>query len=106
MISVSRFQKTWHKTPFWSQFVFGLIAIFALPEFQGQVAENEQTVINQSFSQCQQCADELEQIFLAELPPQPTELVEQAVIFGEFFAKSYRFDGDSNHPIRAGPTHL
>ncbi|WP_150539996.1 secA translation cis-regulator SecM [Actinobacillus vicugnae] len=96
--------KHFHKTPFWSQLVFGLVAIFALPEIQA-IAKNEQeTVINQHFSTCATCSEEQEQqsLFIAELKQELVEII-QAVVFCEFFTKSYCFDGDSNHPIRAGP---
>lgn len=100
--------KHFHKTPFWSQLVFGLVAIFALPEIHSIVkSESEQeTVINQHFSPCVACSDEQEpqSLFIAELKQELVEMPTQAVVFCEFFTKSYRFDGDDNHPIRAGPS--
>ena len=96
-----------HKAPFWSQLVLGLVAIFALPEIQTTLnRENEQnTVINQLVTQYTQVSEENEQqtLFIAErhLAQQNTTL--QAVVLCKILTKSYRFDGDDNHPIRAGP---
>lgn len=100
------FFKHFHKTPFWTQLVFGLVAIFALPGIQ-HVAnnENEVTTISQLSEHTSQLPLELkaQSIFIADLQQAGTDDAEQAVIFPEFFAKSYQFDGDFNHPIRAGP---
>jgi len=96
-----------HKTPFWSQLVLGLVAIFALPEIQATLARDgeQPTVINQSVSQFVQLADDIEQQSLFLTACQQASMFKplQAVTFCEFLTKSYRFDGDGNHPIRAGP---
>lgn len=97
--------KHFHKTPFWSQLVFGLVAILALPEIQGCIhceAEQE-TVINQSYNQISQNTDELEQALFIAQTQQALKITPQAVVFGKFLAKSYRFEGKNNYPIRAGP---
>lgn len=97
-----------HKAPFWSQLVFGLVAIFALPEIQAAIkGENEpKTVINQPFAQYAQYGDEVEQqaLFIAELNRNATGVAPQAVVFYGFSANIYRFDAECNHPIRAGPS--
>lgn len=94
-----------HRKPFLSQFFLGMLAIFALPEIQAQTVECEPTVINQSVAQCSVAEIEQEQhsLFLSELKQEQGEPLLQAVIFCDFFAKSYRFDGNLNQPIRAGP---
>ncbi|ABY68847.1 secA translation cis-regulator SecM [Actinobacillus pleuropneumoniae] len=96
-----------HKTPFWSQLVFGLVAIFALPEIQATLnRENEQnTVINQLVTQYTQVTEDGEQqtLFIAERHLAQMNTTSQAVVFCKILTKSYRFDGDDNHPIRAGP---
>lgn len=100
------FFKPFHKTPFWSQFVFGLVAILALPEMQGWVHyENEQeTVINQSLDQVVQEAQESEQVlFIHQQLQNPQHIAQQAVVFGKFLPKFYHLEGNVNHPIRAGP---
>lgn len=100
--------KHFHKSPFWSQLVFGLVAIFALPEIHMTViSENElETVINQHITSSVSCSDELEQqsLFIVELKQELVAITTPAVDSDKFFSKSYRFDGDDNHPIRAGPT--
>ncbi|WGE88606.1 secA translation cis-regulator SecM [Actinobacillus arthritidis] len=96
-----------HKAPFWSQLVLGLVAIFALPEIQATVARDDEqsTVINRSITQFAQLSDDIEQqsLFIAECRQVSLFKPLQAVTFCEFLTKSYRFDGDDNHPIRAGP---
>lgn len=103
---MSLFFKHFHKTPFWSQLFFGMVAMFALPEIQA-VNPNEceqEAVINQSF-QYAQATNELEQqsLFIAELNYHIVEIKPQAVNFCEFFTKSYRLDKQNIYPIRAGP---
>lgn len=104
---MSLFFKHFHKTPFWTQLLLGMVAIFALPEMQANhSAENEQqTEINQSVIQYAQSYLDNEQqpFFVAELNQELLEIKPQAVKFFEFFAKSYRFDNQNIYPIRAGP---
>lgn len=94
-----------HRKPFLSQFFLGMLAIFALPEIQTQTVECEPTVINQSLVAYSVKESEQEQhiFFLSELKQDIHVLPQQAVVFTEFFAKSYYFDGNPNQPIRAGP---
>lgn len=104
---MSLFFKHFHKTPFWSQLFFGMVAMLALPEIQ-VVNPNEseqEAVINQSFLQYAQATNELEQqsLFIAELNYDIVEIKPQAVNFCEFFTKSYRLDKQNIYPIRAGP---
>ncbi|AAP96540.1 hypothetical protein A6046_06195 [[Haemophilus] ducreyi] len=100
--------KHFHKTPFWSQLVFGVMAILALPEFQTTVAsesENEQnTIINQAVMQSALSVDEVEQQALfVELKQIIHNIAPQAVVFYDFLTKCYRFEVDYQPPIRAGP---
>lgn len=97
--------KHFHRKPFLSQFFLGILAIFALPEIQAQTVECEPTVINQSLAaySVKECEQEQHIFFLSELNQEVPVLVQQAVVFTEFFAKSYYFDGNPNQPIRAGP---
>ncbi|OOR99840.1 hypothetical protein B0187_03265 [Haemophilus paracuniculus] len=97
------------KTPFWSQLVFGLFAMLALPHAQpNSVAENEpKTVVNQSVSDYVQTYFEQESeqqtpFFTALV--QSFEMPLQAVRFSEISAKSYRLYLHSTPPIRAGPS--
>ncbi|AGI32214.1 TPA: DUF2547 family protein [Mannheimia haemolytica] len=104
---MSLFLKHFHRTPFWSQLFLGMVAILALPEIQVAYAnESEQeTVLNQSFLQYAQSANDIEQqsLFIAELIHKIVEIKPQAVHFCEFFANSYRLDRQNAYPIRAGP---
>lgn len=104
---MSLFFKHFHKTPFWSQLLFGMVAMLALPEIQAVSSnENEQeTVINQTLVQYVQSIAETEQqaLFIAELNDTLAEIKPQAVAFCEFFTKSYRLDRQNVYPIRAGP---
>lgn len=104
---MSLFFKHFHKTPFWSQLFFGMVAMLALPEVQVINAnESEQeAVINQSFLQYVQFTNEVEQqsLFVAQLNHNIVEIKPQAVHFCEFFTKSYRLDQQNIYPIRAGP---
>lgn len=97
--------KSFHKTPFWSQFLLGIFAILSVSEIQLPAIANEQTIINQTIEQSAIAEHEHAQqaIFLSEFKQEIPETTIQAVEFGQFFAKSYRFDGDLNQPIRAGP---
>lgn len=97
--------KHFQRKPFLSQLFFGMLAIFVLPDIQANAIESEQTIINQSVAQCSVAESEQEQhsLFLSELKQEQGEPLLQAVIFCDFFAKSYRFDGNLNQPIRAGP---
>lgn len=101
------FFRHFHKTPFWSQLLLGMFAMFALPEMQAvNTNESEQeTVINQSVIQFEQFALESEQQspFILEKQLLLVEKTPQAVHFCEFFAKSYRLDKFNLYPIRAGP---
>nr|WP_314740355.1 secA translation cis-regulator SecM [uncultured Haemophilus sp.] len=93
-----------HRKPLLSQFLLGILAIFALPEIQVN-HESEQTIINQPLIQAIAAENDQEQhsLFLAELKPEILKAPQQAVQFTPFFAKAFHFDGDLNHPIRAGP---
>lgn len=93
-----------HRKPLLSQFLLGILAIFALPEIQAN-HESEQTIINQPLVQAIQLESEQEQhhLFLAEIKPESVIAPIQAVQITPFFAKAFHFDGDLNHPIRAGP---
>lgn len=101
------FFRHFHKTPFWSQLLFGMFAMLALPEIQVVSAnESEQeTVINQAVVQQEQVAADSEQQspFIIEQRSLLAEIKPQAVTFCEFFAKSYRLDRQNVYPIRAGP---
>lgn len=96
--------KHFHKTPFLSQFLLGILAIFALPEIHSNPIENEQTTISQRLLQ-EDVVERSEQqtLFVQQQPVGLVEMPLQAVVFCQSFTKSYRFDGDVNHPIRAGP---
>lgn len=97
------------KTPFWSQLVFGLFAMLALPQAQpNSVAENEpKTVVNQSLSHYVQTylEQELEQqsLYLSEFNP-TFEKPLQGVGFSEISAIAYQLESHAVPPIRAGPT--
>lgn len=93
-----------HKTPFLSQFLLGILAIFALPEIHSSPVESEQATISQRLMQ-EETVELTEQqaLFAQALPEIHAEMPLQAVVFCQSFTKSYRFDGDVNHPIRAGP---
>ena len=92
-----------HRKPLLSQFLLGILAIFSLPEIQ-PIPESEQTILTQPLVQAINEETKQEQhLFLAEIKPErPTNEV-QAVEITPFFAKAFHFDGDLNHPIRAGP---
>ncbi|QIW16565.1 hypothetical protein A4G20_09565 [Pasteurellaceae bacterium RH1A] len=94
-----------HKSAFWSQFVLGMVAIFALPQALA-TAEREQTVINQSV-ECQQEAvqfNEIEQqLFLSQQQEIAVDVLPQAVEFCKFSANLPRLYRFVSHPIRAGP---
>ncbi|MDD0823637.1 secA translation cis-regulator SecM [Mannheimia sp. AT1] len=101
------FFKHFHKTPFWSQLLLGMVAMLALPEIQAiNPNENEQeSVINQSLVQYAQTAIDVEQqaLFIVALNDTPIKGKSQAVSFCEFFANYYRLDNCNLNPIRAGP---
>ncbi|WP_373767682.1 secA translation cis-regulator SecM [Glaesserella sp.] len=103
------FLRHFHKPAFLSQFLLGIVAIFALPATQPLANESDvlpakQLVLRLSdFSSVQKV--ELEAAHLLHLEQQPLIIpIKQAVVFCEFFAKSYRLYQVSNPPIRAGPT--
>lgn len=92
-----------HRKPLLSQFLLGILAIFSLPEIQ-PYPESEQTILNQPLVQSIAAEVEQEQhLFLAEIKPECSANEVQAVEITPFFAKAFHFDGDLNHPIRAGP---
>ncbi|WP_373777765.1 secA translation cis-regulator SecM [Glaesserella sp.] len=99
-----------HKSTFWSQIFFGVIAIFALPNAQPLANECEQEpVINQYIQGLAELSavqkTDIEQAHLLHLEQQPLFFAsQQAVVYSPFFAKSYRFDSVTNPPIRAGPS--
>ncbi|KAE9540473.1 DUF2547 family protein [Ursidibacter maritimus] len=106
--------RQFHKPAFWSQLFLGqlflgMIAILTVPNAQSALNETEQsTIANQQtltlsdLSQTQY--NEKEQVYFFIEPQFPLTLIEkQAVVFCEFFAKSYRFDDIATPPIRAGP---
>lgn len=104
---MSLFFKYFHKTPFWSQLLLGMVAIFALPEIQAMnTNESEQeNVVNQSVIQYAQSVidAEHESPFIVYLNNTPIEFKPQAVSFCEFFANDYRLDKYTTYSIRAGP---
>ena len=74
-----------------------------MPEIQ-PYPESEQTILNQPLVQAITAEAEQEQhLFLAESKPENVASEVQAVEITPFFAKAFHFDGDLNHPIRAGP---
>ena len=92
-----------YRKPLLSQFLLGILAIFSLPEIQ-PYPESEQTILNQPLVQAITAEAEQEQhLFLAESKPENVASEVQAVEITPFFAKAFHFDGDLNHPIRAGP---
>ena len=92
-----------HRKPLLSQFLLGILAIFLLPEIQ-PYPESEQTILNQPLVQAINEETKQEQhLFLAESKPENVASEVQAVEIPLFFAKAFHFDGDLNHPIRAGP---
>ncbi|MGX2950296.1 secA translation cis-regulator SecM [Ursidibacter sp. B-7004-1] len=106
--------RQFHKPAFWSQLFLGqlflgMVAILTLPNAQPILNETEQsTIANQQsltlsdLSQFQY--NEKEQTYFFIEPQFSLNLIEkQAVIFCEFFVKSYRFDDIATPPIRAGP---
>lgn len=97
--------KHFQKTPFLSQFLLGILAIFALPEIHSNPVESEQATISQRLMQEEtvEMLTEQHALFAQSLPEIHAEMPLQAVVFCQSFTKSYRFDGDVNHPIRAGP---
>ncbi len=105
MVCTMKLFKSLHKTPFWSQFLLGIFAILSVAEIQLPTQSPEQTVINQTIEQSALAENEQTQqaIFLSEFKQEIPTTEIQAVEFSKFFAKSYRFDGDLNQPIRAGP---
>ncbi|AUI65299.1 MULTISPECIES: secA translation cis-regulator SecM [Glaesserella] len=102
------FLRRFHKPALLSQFFLGIVAIFALPAVQPSANESEPLPTNQlvlrlsDFSAVQKV--ELEAAHLLHLEQQPLITpIKQAVVFCEFFAKSYRLDSVASPPIRAGP---
>lgn len=93
------------KSAFWSQFLVGLVAIFALPHLGSDHPQNE-TTNAQIIAQKNLSNDsiEAEQPYFVRFdsPTIPYQSL-QAVTFCEFFVKSYRLDHTTNPPIRAGP---
>lgn len=93
-----------HKSAFWSQLLLGVVAILALPVPQA-ANEAEQNPIEQMLSLNElslQQAD-IEQAHFIAQQQISIQVVKQAVIFCEFFAKSYPLQTVINPPIRAGP---
>ena len=90
-----------HRKPLLSQFLLGILAIFALPEIQVN-HESEQTIINQPLIQAIAEENDQEQhsLFLTELKPEILKASQQAVQITPFFAKAFHFDGDLTYPGR------
>ncbi|MDH2999009.1 hypothetical protein A1D22_03925 [Pasteurellaceae bacterium LFhippo2] len=101
------FLKQLHKSAFLSQILLGIFAIFALPSVYATVNENDQEpIINQQVLTLDDLSAvtkvDIEQAIFLQFE-QPLHHNEQAVVFCEFFANLYVFDGISIPPIRAGP---
>lgn len=96
------------KSAFWSQFLLGLVAIFALPAVSSPAnsVENpsiaQQVVTLSEYSVAKKMERE-QTLFLQVLELSPFPSLSQAVEFCEFFTKPYRLLGFSLPPIRAGP---
>ena len=92
------------KPTFWTQFLFGIVAIFAVSEVAhceskgGKVAEQQVLNVVQQIKQA-----EVEQIFLQQSQFEQFMPHKQAVEICTFFAKLYRLERHANPPIRAGP---
>ncbi|MGX2948973.1 secA translation cis-regulator SecM [Frederiksenia canicola] len=93
-----------HKSAFWSQLLLGMVAILALPT--AEVAkETEQSPVAQTLTVSEFAAQQadIEQAHFLSQTQHSVQIVKQAVVFCEFFAKSYRLYAITNPPIRAGP---
>lgn len=96
------------KSAFWSQFLLGLVAIFALPAVSSYENRVESPSIAQQVLMLSESSvakkTELEQtFFLQTLTLSPVIFPLQTVEFCEFFAKPYRLLSVEQPPIRAGP---
>ncbi|WP_301098905.1 secA translation cis-regulator SecM [Otariodibacter sp.] len=99
-----------HRSPFWSQLLLGFVAILVLPETQAILRENatnaeiNQQIIAEALSEHASVKSVVHQhIHLLNNHIPTTFNVRQAVTFGKFFARSYRFITSEVPPIRAGP---
>lgn len=103
------FFRQFSKPTFWSQFVFGMVAIFALPDiYAAERAESEKgTIINQ---QVEVTYGDFFQLIKAEkaafsyglLCASPVVQLVGALHYG-YVAADYAVALNSAHPIRAGP---
>ncbi|MBF0785090.1 DUF2547 family protein [Muribacter muris] len=95
------------KSAFWSPFLVGLVAIFALPHLaNGHLHEDTQNSQVFAPEMIEMDSAESEQPYFVRfdspiIPFQPL----QAVIFCEFFTASYRLIVSPKPPIRAGPLY-
>lgn len=103
MALFSRFSKP----AFWTQFLIGILAVFALPAVSSQdslsenIADQQQlvnTIEQVKQAECEQCLFLQQDSYNAAIPHK------QAVEFCIFSAKLYRLESVTNPPIRAGPT--
>lgn len=99
------------KSAFWSQFLLGIMAIFALPavsNIENQL-ENQSVTVQQvltiDFASLKK-ADTEQALFLQHTEALHFTFQPQAVEFCAFFAKPYCLLSFSQPPIRAGPIFL
>lgn len=96
------------KSTFWSQLLFGLVAIFSLPAVSNldKPLENSpqaQQVLTLNFSTLKK-TESTQSLFLQHIELTPRYFLPQATEFYEFCAKPYRLLSFHIPPIRAGPT--
>lgn len=97
------------KSAFWSQFLFGIVAIFALPAVSSIESIQTESVANQQILRLNELSSiklnkDVEQpLFLQHLPQTLIVQSIQAADFCEFLAKPYCLLSRQKPPIRAGP---
>lgn len=93
------------KPAFWTQFLVGILAVFALPAVSAQENYSENIVDQQLLNTVEMVKQtECEQsLFLQQDSLNPIISTQQAVEFCIFSAKLYRLESVTNPPIRAGP---
>lgn len=91
------------KSAFWSPFLLGLVAFFALPAVSVE-ANASRPAVEQHVLRVEQALSQQAEITQSLFLQQTSSFsLSQAVEFCEFFAKPYRLLGFSQPPIRAGP---
>lgn len=95
------------KSVFWSQFLVGLVAMFALPNLESEHLPQQNDASNAQFIASElisyEGVEQEQPYFIAlDSPTIPYQCL-QAVIFCHFLAKPYRVEQTNLPPIRAGP---